>query len=69
MNQRYKRTEELNQQIFDRILQLYDNKTTCSIGTIKNSYNKLLPEKKIYRYHQCNQVIMQILVGVQELKK
>ena len=44
--QRYKRSEEFNQKIFKRILQLYDNKTSCGVGVIKNSYNKFLPEQK-----------------------
>ena len=44
--QRLRRSEEFNEQIFKRILQLYDTKTSCGIGVIKNNYNKFLPEKK-----------------------
>lgn len=43
---RVKRSDEFNKQIFDRILQLYDKKTLCGIGVIKNSYNKFLPDNK-----------------------
>ena len=44
--ERLKKGDDFNQNIFNRILQLYDNKTSCSIGVIKNSYNKILPEMK-----------------------
>jgi len=43
---RFKHSDEFNKQIFDRIIQLYDKKTLCGIGVIKNSYNKFLPENK-----------------------
>ena len=39
-------SEDLNRRVFQRIMQLYENKNNCGIGTIKNSYNALLPEQK-----------------------
>ena len=44
--EKLKYCDEYNQRIFKRILQLYDSKTSCGIGVIKNSYNKFLPENK-----------------------
>ena len=46
VSDRLKQSDEFNKQIFGRILQLYDKKTFCGIGVIKNSYNKFLPENK-----------------------
>lgn len=43
---RKKLSEEINQKVFQRMLQLYDNKNACGIGVIKNSYNAILPERK-----------------------
>lgn len=46
---RYKTSEELNKKVFQRMLQLYENKNFCGIGVIKNSYNAILPERKNVR--------------------
>ncbi len=46
ISSRIKQTEGLNNQIFRRLLQLYEGKNACGIGVIKNSYNSILPEKK-----------------------
>lgn len=46
MSVRYNAAEKLNKQVFQRMLQLYENKNLCGIGVIKNSYNAILPERK-----------------------
>lgn len=51
MSSRIKRTEGLNNKVFQRLLQLYDRKNACGIGVIKNSYNAILPEKKNIQIH------------------
>lgn len=49
LSSRAKSTETMNELIFRRMLQLYDKKNSCGLGTIKNSYNALLPENKKVR--------------------
>lgn len=46
MSARTRLSEELNDKVFRRMLQLYEKKSTCGIGTIKSSYNSILPERK-----------------------
>ena len=46
ISSRIKLSEELNTKVFQRMLQLYENKRACGIGAVKNSYNSLLPERK-----------------------
>ena len=52
MSARAKTTDDINKKVFHRMLQLYENKTSCGIGVIKNSYNMVLPERKNVRILQ-----------------
>ena len=41
-----KKADELNNKVFQRMLQLYDKKNSCGLNTVQNNYNSILPERK-----------------------
>ena len=46
MSSRIKTADELNTKVFNKMLQLYDRKSSFGINAIKSGYNSVLPEKK-----------------------